>query len=281
MAVFEFTMYSTTLHRNTDVTAVVPVEAPVFPIPGVTVDLDKPLRSLYLLHGYSGSHSDWLRGSSIQELAQMHRIAIFCPSGENSFYIDDVKRDALYEQFICKELVEFTRRAFNLSKTREDTYIGGLSMGGYGAIRNGLKNSDVFGGILAFSSALITDGISHMPDEPQPAPAGQGGGMGMSPDYFIHTFGTPSKIMGSDVDPKALAKKLMDDPSLPRPKMYMACGSEDFLIEPNRDLHKYLEGIGFEHYYVEGHGTHSWEYWNKHITRSLDWWEGKTPEQDK
>ena len=152
-------------------------------------------------------------------------------------------------------------------------------MGGYGAIRNGLKNPDVFGGILAFSSALITDGISKMPDEPQPAPAGQprGGGMGMSIEYFIHTFGKPSKILGSDVDPKALAKKLMEGDG-PRPKLYMACGSEDFLIEPNRDLHKYFEEVGYPHYYVEGHGTHSWEYWNKHITDSLNWIDGKLEE---
>ena len=147
-------------------------------------------------------------------------------------------------------------------------------MGGYGAIRNGLKNPDVFGGILAFSSALITDGISHMPDEPQPAPPGQGGGMGMSPSYFIHTFGKPSKIIGSDVDPKALASKLMESGG-EKPKMYMACGAEDFLIESNRDLHKHLTDIGYEHYYVEGHGTHSWEYWQEHITKSLDWVDGK------
>ena len=153
-------------------------------------------------------------------------------------------------------------------------------MGGYGAIRNGLKNPDVFGGILAFSSALITDGISKMPDDPQPAPQGQGqggGGMGMSIGYFIHTFGKPSTILGSDVDPKALAKKIMESDG-PRPKMYMACGSEDFLIEPNRDLHKYFEEVGYPHYYVEGHGTHSWEYWNKHITDSLNWIDGKLEE---
>ncbi len=273
MAVFDFSFFSTSLHRNTEVTACIPAGGPMFP--GTPPAPKTPLRLLILLHGYSGSHADWVRGSSIDQLATMHHMAIFCPSGENSFYIDDPTRDALYEQFICRELPKFAREVFHISDKVEDTFIGGLSMGGYGAIRNGLKNPDVFGGILAFSSALITDGISKMPDEPQPAPAGQGGGgMGMSMSYFIHTFGKPSKILGSDVDPKFLAKKLMESDG-PKPRMYMACGSEDFLIEPNRDLHKYFEEVGYPHYYVEGHGTHSWEYWNKHITDSLNWIDGK------
>ena len=272
MAVFEFSHYSTALHRNTDVTAVIPVGGPVFP--GAKPAEEKPLRILILLHGYSGSHADWLRGSSIEQLASQHNMAIFCPSGENSFYVDDAKRDALYDTYICKELLSFVRKTFRLSDSREDTFIGGLSMGGYGAIRNGLKYNDVFGGILAFSSALITDGIAHMPDEPQPAPAGQGGGMGMSATYFIQCFGLPSKILGSDVDPKALAKKVLESDG-PKPKLYMACGAEDFLIDPNRSLHQHLVDIGYEHFYVEGHGTHSWEYWNKHIADSLNWIDGK------
>ena len=275
MAIFQFTFFSTSLHRNTEVTAAIPAGGPMFP--GMPAGPAGPLRMLILLHGYSGSHADWVHGCSLDQLASAHHMAIFCPSGENSFYIDDTARDALYEQYICRELPKFAREVFHISDKVEDTFIGGLSMGGYGAIRNGLKNPDVFGGILAFSSALITDGISHMPDEPQPAPAGQGGGMGMSPGYFIHTFGKPSKILGSDVDPKALAKKLMEAGG-PLPRLYQACGSEDFLIQPNRDLHNYLLEIGYPHFYVEGHGTHSWEYWSKHITDSLNWVDGKLEE---
>ena len=272
MAVFQFSFFSTALHRTTDVTAVVPAEAPVFP--GMP-ERKEPMKLLVLLHGYSGAHYDWLRGTTIEQLATAHHVAIFCPSGENSFYIDDVARDALYEQYIAHELPAFARKVFNnISDKREDTLIGGLSMGGYGAIRNGLKNPDVFGSILAFSSALITDGISNMPEEIEPAGAGQGGAMGMSPSYFIHTFGKPSKIIGSDVDPKALASKLMES-GAEKPRLYMACGAEDFLISNNRELHEHLVGIGYEHYYVEGHGTHSWEYWQEHITKSLDWVDGK------
>ena len=162
MAVFEFSFFSSSMHRNTEVTACIPAGGPMFP--GTPPAPKTPLRLLILLHGYSGSHADWVRGSSIDQLATMHHMAVFCPSGENSFYIDDPSRDAMYEQFICRELPKFAREVFHISDKVEDTFIGGLSMGGYGAIRNGLKNPDVFGGILAFSSALITDGISKMPN---------------------------------------------------------------------------------------------------------------------
>ena len=260
MATFTFTMYSHAMHRHTDVTAIIPAEKPAFP--GVPFDPDKPFKSIYLLHGYSGSHADWLRGSKIQQLAQQFRIAVFCPDGENSFYVDEPSRDANYATFICDELIEFTRRIFPLSKEREDTAIGGFSMGGYGALRNGFKYNEVFGSIIALSSALITDGISKMPDDLPPAPAGgQGGGMGMSPSYFVHS--------------KALASKLMEDPNAIRPRVYMACGSEDFLIENNRSLHEHLEKIGYPHYYTEGHGTHAWEYWDPHIEEGLKWMEGQ------
>ena len=266
MAVFQFTFYSESLHRNTEVTAAIPVGGPVFP--GQPPRPTTPFRLLILLHGYSGSHGDWLKGVNLDQLASMHHMAIFCPSGENSFYIDDVIRDAYYEQYICRELPKFVRETFRISDKREDTFIGGLSMGGYGAIRNGLKNPDVFGGILAFSSAVITDGLSKMPDTAPPQ-NGQGG-MGMSHSYFVHTFGKPSAILGSDVDPRALAKKLMDS-GAEKPRFYMACGAEDFLIESNRSLHQHLESVGYPHKYTEGPGTHSWEYWNLHITEGLKW----------
>ena len=107
MATFTFTMYSHALHRQTDVTAIIPAEKPAFP--GMPFDPDRKFPSIYLLHGYSGSHADWLRGSKIQQLAQEHRIAVFCPNGENSFYVDEPSRDANYAAFICEELVEFTR----------------------------------------------------------------------------------------------------------------------------------------------------------------------------
>ena len=139
MAVFTTTMFSNSLHRLTELTAIVPVEKAA----GIPEELrcqdEAPMKTIMLLHGYSGTHTDWIRGSRIEQLAMKYHVAVLCPSGENGFYVDDRKRDAMYEQFLC-EVIDFGRRVFPLSDKREDTYIGGFSMGGYGALVNGMKH---------------------------------------------------------------------------------------------------------------------------------------------
>ena len=261
MAVFDITLFSNTLHRQVPVTAIVPVET--IEIPGFPrIDKSKPFRTVYLLHGFSGGHQDWIRGSRIEQLSMMHNIAFFCPSGENSFYLDDKVRDALYEQYVCKELIDFSRRVFPISKERKDTSVGGLSMGGYGALHSGLAHSEVFGNIIALSSALITDGLEEVvkqPDNPI-APV----------SYYIHTFGKPETVKGGDADPKALAKRLVDAKTA-LPNIYMACGSEDILIAPNRDFDAYLTKIGYPHAYLESPGIHDWTFWDCYIEKALDW----------
>jgi S-formylglutathione hydrolase FrmB len=264
MAVFDITFLSSSLRRQTQLTAILPVEPPPFPGFGQG-NANKPLRSLFLLHGYMGSNVDWIRGSRIEQLAQMHNLAVFCPSGENSFFLDDLKRGALYEQLVCKELIDFTRRVFPVSHERKDTAVGGLSMGGYGALHSGLKHPEVFGSVIALSSALITDQLEEVvkqPDNPMASPA-----------YYIHTFGDPEKVKGSDADPKALAKKIVDS-GAPRPNVYIACGTEDFLIAGSKDLSAYMTSIGYDHTYAEGPGIHSWDFWDTFVEKALVWLDG-------
>jgi S-formylglutathione hydrolase FrmB len=261
MAVFDIAFYSASLHRQTQMTAIIPADFP--DIPG----MPKPLRtgrfpSLYLLHGFMGAHADWIRGTRIEQLALAHGVAVFCPSGENSFYLDDMKRDAYYGRLIGEELISFTRMMFPVSQSREDTYIGGLSMGGYGAIRNGLKYNETFSRIIALSSALITDNVAKgIEQEDNPL---------ISASYFLHTFGEPEKIKGGDADPEALAKRLIESGAI-RPKIYMACGTEDPLLDVNRNLHKSLIEMGYEHVYIESPGIHSWDFWDNYIEKALIW----------
>lgn len=197
-----------------------------------------------------------------------YRRIVSCRRGSASCiirrHLDDTARDALYEQYLCKELVDFTRKVFPISREREEPSIGGLPMGGYGAIRNGLKNNDIFGNIIALSSALLTDNIINI--------ANQKNDPLIAPCYFIHTFGKPEAVKGSDVDPKALAKKLAEGSDFV-PNIFMACGTEDILIAENRDFNSYLNVIGIEHVYLEGPGTHEWAFWDNHIEKALIWLE--------
>lgn len=260
MATFQTTFFSHTLRRSVPLVVCLPIEAP----PNVPQkEKVEPFKTLYLLHGFSEGHNCWLHGSNIEALSRQHNLAVVMPAGENSFYLDDEAREALYGKFIGEELISFTRKAFHLSHAKQDTSIGGLSMGGYGAIRNGLKYSCTFGAIMAFSSALITEDVSEMTE-------GSNNGIA-SYAYFEHTFGKPCNVIDSDVDCKALAKKLVESKK-PFPQMYLACGSEDFLIEQNRSFSKFLKQINYPHTYIESPGVHDWVFWNEYIVKALDWY---------
>ncbi len=254
MAVFNVKFFSDALQRNVSFVACIPVEntAGVQNGPG--------LKTLYLLHGLHGNESDWLQKTTVDELSAKHKIAIIMPAGENSFYLNNPKRMSNYSDFIGIELVEFTRRAFPLSSDRDDTYIGGLSMGGYGAMLNGLKFADTFGGIMAFSAAFIIDKLKAIyPGMDQILPY----------DFCVDTFGDPATLDNSDADYRKYAEELINS-GADLPDVYIACGVDDYLIEDNRMFTKYLNEIGYIHRYTEGPGEHNWDFWREYIIKALD-----------
>lgn len=222
----------------------------------------KPLKTLYLLHGIFGNYTDWVNGTRIQAWAEANDLAVIMPSGENRFYLDDEKSGELYGEFIGKELVEFTRKLFPLSDKREDTFIAGLSMGGYGAIRNGLKYAENFGCVIGLSAALVHD---TWKDADNSAPI-----FTFRRSYYEAVFGEYDKVKGSDKDPKALLLKLKEE-GRPVPKMYLCCGTEDGLVTANRDFRDFLNENGVDLTYVEGPGKHDWVFWDTYIKKVLDW----------
>lgn len=146
MALIQVNFLSEALHRMVPVQVILPAEK-----------AQPPYKTLYLLHGVLGNDTDWMSGTSIQRWAEEKELAVVMPAGENSFYLDDEKGYRRYGHYIGEELVEVTRKIFPLSTRREDTYLAGLSMGGYGALRNGLKYSETFSRIAALSAALFMD----------------------------------------------------------------------------------------------------------------------------
>lgn len=261
MAIVEFTFMSASLNRLTTVWGVVPAEEG---FPGAKKRA-QALPSLYLLHGYVGTNSDWLLGSGICELANRCGIAVFCPAGENSFYLDDEVGGNLYANLIGRELVDVTRRLFPLSTAKEDTLIGGFSMGGYGALRNGLYYDDTFGTIFAFSSALLIERLAGMkPDEVDR--------MGKTFAYYTRVFGGLASLPGSDRDPAALAERYVEKKGA-LPQMYMACGTEDMGIEACRAFGKKVEGLPGHVVYEEWPGEHNWAFWNVAIEKAIAWWD--------
>ena len=236
MAVIQCEYYSKALCGFTSFAAILPIDLPP------TAELPPryaagPWPTLYLLHGYSGAHNDWLRNSPVEALAAQYGIAIIMPEGGNRFWVDNAETNIRAGEFLGRELVQVTRTMFNLSHKREDTFIGGLSMGGYGAVRNGLKYHDVFSAILAFSSALITNAYARGEFETKPE-------LGLPSSYYFHVFGPKEDMAGSDMDPVALAKQCLGKDA---PALFLACGSEDFLFGRNTELHDALTEMGYPH----------------------------------
>ena len=259
MAIIEVNFISKCLMRTVTFNAIIPVDK--FG-PQAEDAEQKPLKTLYLLHGIFGNYTDWVNGTRIQAWAEANDLAVIMPSGENRFYLDDEKSGELYGEFIGKELVEFTRKLFLLSDKREDTFIAGLSMGGYGAIRNGLKYAENFGCVIGLSAALVHD---TWKDADNSAPI-----FTFRRNYYEAIFGEYDKVKGSDKDPKALLLKLKEE-GRPVPKMYLCCGTEDGLVTANRDFRDFLNENGVDLTYVEGPGKHDWVFWDTYIKKVLDW----------
>lgn len=254
MAFLKIDYFSKSLMRTVTVNAIIPVDK-------FKGKAKKTFKTLYLLHGIYGNYTDWINGTRLQRWAEDHDLAVIMPSGENKFYVDNEKSLEFHSQFVGKELVDITRHLFPLSKKREDTFIGGLSMGGYGAIINGLKYYKTFGTIIGLSSALILDMLPLANDNKDT-------GYLYRKSYLENVFGDLKKVQGSDKDYKTLILKLKDKKA-DIPRLYLACGSEDFLIEQNRDFKNFLKENNIDFTYIETPGMHNWDFWNEHIYKAI------------
>lgn len=220
-----------------------------------------PFKTLYLLHGITGNQANLISESQIQSWAEERDIAVVMPSGYNAFYLDQPDTHNFYGRFVGQELVAATRRMFPLSERREDTFIGGISMGGYGALRGGLKYCETFGAVVAISSAMIVDRFEQViADEP----------FFLTRSFLESTFGDLDHVVGSDKDPARLAADLVYC-DRPRPRVLMAIGDQDPFAEPNRQLARRLRDTGLDVTYREEPGGHDWELWNAVLPHALDW----------
>lgn len=252
MALIQANFVSKSLFRTVPIQVILPVDK--FSMTGETRE-QKPFKTLYLLHGILGNYTDWVSGTRIQRWAEERDLCVVMPSGDNAFYLDNEKSGNLYGQFIGQELVEVTRKMFRLSDRREDTFIAGLSMGGYGAIRNGLKYHGTFGYIAGLSSAIhiLEPGTQHM-------------NIAMEESCF----GPLEEAVHTDRNPRVLIEQLAAS-GTEKPKIYMACGTEDGLIDVNRTYRDLFREKGFDLTWYEGPGGHEWDFWDREIKKVLDW----------
>ena len=259
MAFSQFDFFSNTLKKVVSFNILLPNDCFVDMIKDNT-NYNRDTKILMLLHGFSGNNKDWLLGSKIQELSIKYNMAVILPSGENSFYLNGDTGN--YGTFVGEELINYVRRTFNLSINKNDTYVGGLSMGGFGAIHIALKNNNTFSKAFGLSSALIIHGIKNKDESFSNEVADY--------KYYRIVFGDLNNLEKSENNPEELIRRLKED-NKEIPDIFIACGKQDFLIEQNRDFYKFLIDNEVNVEYKEDEGSHNWDFWNKYLEPSIEW----------
>jgi S-formylglutathione hydrolase FrmB len=213
-----------------------------------------PFPVFYLLHGLTDDHTVWLRRTNVERYVADLPLIVVMPDGHRGFYTDHVNGPA-YGRYTADEIPAFVERNFPAMRTRESRCIGGLSMGGYGALRLALAHPD------RYVSATSHSGAVGMGDRDHPR---DGGPVGLA--EFRRIFGLSP--WGTDHDLLHLARAAKAGPT-PLPKIRMDCGTEDFLLDDNRTLHDELTKIGIPHEYEEFPGAHNWDYWDQHVRQAI------------
>ena len=217
---------------------------------------------LYLLHGASDDHTIWQRRTSIERYAVAKGLAVILPSTDLGFYTD-MKYGYDYFRYIGEELPDIVHEFFPaLSVKREKTFVAGLSMGGFGAFKLAFAYPERFSYAASLSGFIdpATD-LSAMdtstPDHPRPE--------GM----FDWVFGSADAVKETVNDlPWMLEDHLKKKTVLPR--LFIACGTEDFLYATNRRFKDRFDGR-VDLTYIEEPGIHEWGFWDRNIQRVLSW----------
>ena len=250
MALLTCDFFSEALQVGTSMTVLLPqateeqigVESVSVPADGFPV--------LYLLHGLSDDHTAWQRYTSIERYANARGLAVVMPAVSRSFYADEVHGHAYWE-FISQELPDMVGGFFRVSPHRADTFVAGLSMGGYGAFKLGLSRPERFAAIASLSGVADVRSLATRLDRRELVERVFGGSFSASDDIF--------ELL------------LRVDPSL-RPALYISCGAEeDRLLGSNQRLAREARDLGFDVTTDFRPGSHEWELWDGVIQDVLAW----------
>lgn len=247
MAFFRGDIFSTKLQMCTGVSVIIP--------DGV---VNNKTNVLYLLHGMSDNCTNWTRLTSIERYANSHKIAVIIPEVQRSMYTD-MEYGMKYFSYVSEELIQFAGSMFNLPTARENTFIAGLSMGGFGAMKCAFTKPEQYTACAAFSSACLVQELIDMS-----APA-------VMLNEFKAIYGEDLKVPDED-NLMMLAQKC--NTAKKKPRLFMTCGRSDMLYPSNVKLKEYIETLDIEFEYKEWEGDHTWEFWDKSIQLALEFFFG-------
>ena len=228
----------------------------------------RPYKVLWLLHGKSDDYNTWLRNSVAETIARENDLAVVMPDAGNSFYTDMAYGPAYYT-YITEEIPEVLYGLLPLSQKKEDNFLCGFSMGGYGTLKIGLSHPERFAALCAMSSAADIVELMAGRAEPVETPAdGSFSEAEFNRTLAISVFGDElDRLKGSKHDLFALFDRANEKGV--QPPVYMTCGTEDGLIKGNDKLYAYCHERGYDVTYETGPGAHDWNVWNRDIQQFI------------
>lgn len=203
---------------------------------------------LYLLHGLSDDHTAWIRNTSLERYAVARGVAVVMPAVNRSFYADEVHGHR-YWTFLTEELPRVVQSTFRVSQQREDTFVAGLSMGGYGAVKWALRQPDRFAAAASLSGALDIDRLRQSRETQDIYERAFGGSPSLDEDVFA--------LLGS-------ARRSA-------PRLYVSCGTDDTLLAENQQFTELAASRDIDLTASWPEGGHDWALWDAEIRRVLDW----------
>lgn len=251
MALLQVGFFAETLGKQVHMNVLLPQRSGSRALPGEIPSYP----TLYLLHGMSDDYTIWERRTSIERYAADKNLAVVMPDGDLSWYTD-MKFGGRYFTFLSEELPAVCRDLFpQLSQKREDTFVAGLSMGGYGAFKLAMRCPEAFSCAASLSGALDFGTFYDC----------------MPPEFAYRIAGDrESEFTGGENDLFAVARRLGES-GRPRPRLWQWCGLEDSLLHDNHRMRDHLLALGYDLTYSESDGSHSWAYWDREIQRVLNW----------
>ncbi|MFW6273763.1 MAG: alpha/beta hydrolase [Halanaerobium sp.] len=213
---------------------------------------------LYLLHGLSDDHTAWMRRTSIERYANKYGLAVVMPNVHRSFYTDMAAGNN-YFTFISEELPEIAEKFFPLKTGRNNTFLAGLSMGGYGAFKIALNQPERFAAAASLSGALnIAENAEQAEEKEELYPE------------LKWVFGDLNRVENTNHDLFYLLKKLKGKKKK-IPELYQCCGTEDFLYKDNLKFKNFCRKNKIKLKYEEESAVHEWGYWDKKIQSVIRW----------
>lgn len=227
---------------------------------------------IYLLHGLTGNYDNWSDKSKLSEYAAKYRYIIVMPEGNNGWYSDSatVPNDK-YESYIVQELIPEIDTKFRSISNREGRIIAGLSMGGYGSLKFGLKYPEKFVIVGSFSGALGAASWSVK---------SLGNGWKALTDSIASVYGEDESQTRRDNDIYKMVRETTPEKIKSLPFIYLDCGTEDFLIQQNRDFATLLMEKKIPHEFRQLPGKHDWVFWDSQVQEFLEI-TAKTPKSNE